>query len=220
LHRNPTRKAEAARELPPRQIAKLYGRLLLLPLQRIMLAHDRDTAHRVQSDSLLLRFAWSGTAGKHASKEARVPLAAAGLLLARRPSVDDAHATGAITMRTIAHTARGRWPRGSGRRWRPRCSSVSRPQRNAHGTHTSASWQGTTIRAHAPHARVGAGHSVHGPHVHGDRPVRLDDLVPDLRQDDFAVGTDKVVVALLNMMPYHVNMHECLLDKIIHTLCI
>lgn len=58
----------------------------------------------------------------------------------------------------------------------------------------------------------------HWPHVHGDGPVGLDHCLPDLRQDDFAVRPDKIVVALVDVRADNVDVEESLLDELFHTL--
>lgn len=54
--------------------------------------------------------------------------------------------------------------------------------------------------------------------MHGDAPVRLDDGVPDLRENDFAVGAVKVVVAVDNVLADDLDVEERLFDKLLHTL--
>ena len=58
----------------------------------------------------------------------------------------------------------------------------------------------------------------HGPHVHCDGPVGLNHSLPDLREDDLAVGTDEIVVTFMDMGADHVDMEEGLLDEFFHTL--
>lgn len=58
----------------------------------------------------------------------------------------------------------------------------------------------------------------HGPHVHGDGPVGLDHSLPDLREDDLAVGTNEIVVTFVDMGADHVDVEEGLLDEFFHTL--
>jgi hypothetical protein len=58
----------------------------------------------------------------------------------------------------------------------------------------------------------------HGPHVHGDGPVGLDHGFPNLREDNFAVGSDEVVVAFVHMRANDVNVEEGLLDELFHAL--
>jgi hypothetical protein len=58
----------------------------------------------------------------------------------------------------------------------------------------------------------------HGPHVHGDGPVGLDHGLPDLWEDDFAVGSDKVVVAFVDVRANDVDVEEGLLDELFHAL--
>jgi hypothetical protein len=58
----------------------------------------------------------------------------------------------------------------------------------------------------------------HGPHMHRDGPVRLDHSLPDLREDDLTVGTDKIVVTFVDMGTDHVDVEEGLLDEFFHTL--
>lgn len=60
--------------------------------------------------------------------------------------------------------------------------------------------------------------SVHRPHVHRDGPVGFDDFVPDLGQNDFAIGTKEVVVPSLYMRPNDVDMQEGLFDEFFHAL--
>lgn len=52
----------------------------------------------------------------------------------------------------------------------------------------------------------------HRPHVHGNRPVGFDYRLPDLRQDNLAVRTMKVVVSLDDMRSDDFNVKERLLD--------
>lgn len=54
--------------------------------------------------------------------------------------------------------------------------------------------------------------------MHGDAPVGLDDRVPDLRENDLAVGAVEVVVAVDNVLANDLNVKECLFDKLFHTL--
>lgn len=56
--------------------------------------------------------------------------------------------------------------------------------------------------------------------MHGDAPVRLDDRVPDLRENDFTVGAVEVVVAVNNVLANDLDVEERLFDKIFHTLYI
>lgn len=73
--------------------------------------------------------------------------------------------------------------------------------------------------AATPHrGGVYGGSLLHGPHVHGHAPIRLDDLLPDGREDDLAVRSDQVVVAGLNVRADHVHVHERLLDELFYTL--
>lgn len=58
----------------------------------------------------------------------------------------------------------------------------------------------------------------HWPHVHGNVPVRLDHRLPDLRQNDFAVRTDKIVVALMDVRADDIDVQESLFDEFLHTL--
>jgi hypothetical protein len=58
----------------------------------------------------------------------------------------------------------------------------------------------------------------HGPHVHGDGPVGLDHCLPNLGQDDLAVRSHKVIVALVDMGTYDVDVKESLLDELFHSL--
>lgn len=59
---------------------------------------------------------------------------------------------------------------------------------------------------------------VHGPHRHSDEPVRLDDLLPHRRENNFAVWSSEVVVTLLHMRAEDVNLQEGLFDEILHAL--
>jgi len=56
-----------------------------------------------------------------------------------------------------------------------------------------------------------SGHG-HGPHHHGDVPVRPDDCVPDLGDNDFVVRADEVVVPLCDAGANHVDVYKGLLD--------
>lgn len=58
----------------------------------------------------------------------------------------------------------------------------------------------------------------HGPHVHSDGPIGLDHGLPDLRQDDLAIGSDEIVVALVDVGPNDVDVEEGLLDEFFHAL--
>ena len=59
---------------------------------------------------------------------------------------------------------------------------------------------------------------VHGPHVHGDGPVRLNHSLPDGRKNDFTVRPHQVVVAFLDVRANNIDVQEGLLDKILHSL--
>ena len=59
---------------------------------------------------------------------------------------------------------------------------------------------------------------VHGPHVHGDGPVGLHNLLPDGGEDDLAVRADQIVVALLDMRTNDFDVEEGLLDELLHAL--
>jgi hypothetical protein len=39
----------------------------------------------------------------------------------------------------------------------------------------------------------------HGPHVHGDRPVRLDGCFPDPGKDDLPIWPDQIIVTFRNV---------------------
>jgi hypothetical protein len=39
----------------------------------------------------------------------------------------------------------------------------------------------------------------HGPHVHGDRPVRFNGRFPDSGENNLPVGSDQIIVTLRNM---------------------
>ena len=59
---------------------------------------------------------------------------------------------------------------------------------------------------------------LNGPQLHSDGPVRLDDLVPDLGQDDVAVGAFQVVVSVADLLRDHVDVQEGLFDQFLHAL--
>lgn len=54
--------------------------------------------------------------------------------------------------------------------------------------------------------------------MHGDSPGRLDHSLPDLRKDDSAVRSHKVVVAVKDVWPKYSNVEESLFDERFHTL--
>ena len=54
--------------------------------------------------------------------------------------------------------------------------------------------------------------------MHGDGPVGLDHGLPNLGQDDLAVRSHKVIVALVDMGAYDVDVKESLLDELFHSL--
>lgn len=58
----------------------------------------------------------------------------------------------------------------------------------------------------------------HGPHVHSDGPVRLDHCLPDLWQDDLAIGSYEVVVAFVHVGADDIDVEEGLLDEFFHAL--
>jgi hypothetical protein len=58
----------------------------------------------------------------------------------------------------------------------------------------------------------------HRPHMHRDCPVRLDHRLVHLREDDFAVRSDQVVVAFVDVLADYINMKESLVDKCFHAL--
>jgi hypothetical protein len=74
--------------------------------------------------------------------------------------------------------------------------SASRPLIVEHSGRTG--WRG-----------VGFGH---GPHVHGDRPVRLDHCLPDLGKDDLSVRSNQVIMTIMNMGTDDFHVQESLLD--------
>jgi len=59
---------------------------------------------------------------------------------------------------------------------------------------------------------------VHGPHVHGNRPIWLYDLFPNSRKNNLAIGADQIIVSFLHVRPNHVNVEESLLDQLVHAL--
>lgn len=59
---------------------------------------------------------------------------------------------------------------------------------------------------------------VHRPHVHCDVPIGLDDPFPNGREDDLPVGANEVIVTLLDVGPDRIDVEECLLDEIFHSL--
>lgn len=59
---------------------------------------------------------------------------------------------------------------------------------------------------------------VERPHLHRDGPVGLDHLLPHCRENDLAVGSDQVVVALLDIGPNDVDALEGFLDQLLHAL--
>ena len=58
----------------------------------------------------------------------------------------------------------------------------------------------------------------HGPHVHCDGPVGLDHGLPDLGEDDFAVGADEIVVPFVDVRANNVDVEEGLLNEFFHAL--
>ena len=54
--------------------------------------------------------------------------------------------------------------------------------------------------------------------MHYDAPAGFDHAVPDLGEDDFAVGEDEVVVALVDVGAYYVDVEEGLFDEGFHAL--
>lgn len=54
--------------------------------------------------------------------------------------------------------------------------------------------------------------------MHGDAPVGLDDRIPDLRENDLAVGAMEVVVAVYNVLANDLDVEECLFYKLFHAL--
>lgn len=56
------------------------------------------------------------------------------------------------------------------------------------------------------------------PHGHCDAPVRLNDLLPDRWQNNFAIGTKEIIVALLHVRTKNIDLGEGLLDEFFHAL--
>lgn len=56
------------------------------------------------------------------------------------------------------------------------------------------------------------------PHLHCYRPVRFDYGFPDLRQDDFSVRTNQVVMAIVNMLTDVFHVEKGLIDERFHAL--
>ena len=54
--------------------------------------------------------------------------------------------------------------------------------------------------------------------MHGDAPVGLDERLPYLRQNYLAVGTYKIIVALVNLWTDDVYMQKSLLNEFLHAL--
>jgi hypothetical protein len=61
---------------------------------------------------------------------------------------------------------------------------------------------------------------IDGPHDHGDLPIRLDHFVPNLREDDLAIGPDEIKVTKLHFWADDVDVNEGLLDQLFHTLSV
>lgn len=59
---------------------------------------------------------------------------------------------------------------------------------------------------------------LHGPHVHGHVPVRLNNLLPNRRKDDLAVGPDQVIVTSLYMRADNVHVNKRLPNEFFYTL--
>jgi hypothetical protein len=76
---------------------------------------------------------------------------------------------------------------------------------------TSHKWWWRRRRRQKLRASAGLGLG-HGPHVHCNVPARLNRYLPNLGQYNFAIRTDKVVVALVNLKAQNVNVHESQLD--------
>jgi hypothetical protein len=58
----------------------------------------------------------------------------------------------------------------------------------------------------------------HGPHLHRNAPAGLDDLVPYRREDDFAIGSDEIVVAFLDVGANDVDGDEGVFNERFHDL--
>ena len=96
------------------------------------------------------------------------------------------------------------------------------------GRHPSTScpllWhRGWPHTGHCVHSMVSSGRTsmplpVHWPHNHGNGPIWLDDLIPDLRQYDLLIWAKQIVMTCLHMWSYHVDVQEGLLDQFFHTL--
>lgn len=98
----------------------------------------------------------------------------------------------------------------------PHCwhvNAVRLCRRSARGPDTSSS-----APERRPARHTGRGLAVHRPHVHRDCPVRLDDLVPDLRENDLPVWPEQIVVAGLDVRSDDIDVKEGLLDELLHTL--
>lgn len=65
---------------------------------------------------------------------------------------------------------------------------------------------------------TGRGLAVHRPHVHRDCPVWLDDLVPDLWENDLPIWPEQIIVTGLYVRSDDIDVKEGLLDELLHTL--
>ena len=54
--------------------------------------------------------------------------------------------------------------------------------------------------------------------MHCDCPARLNDLFPDLWEDDVPVRPDKIVMTFLHMRTKNVDVQKCLFDQLFHSL--
>lgn len=59
---------------------------------------------------------------------------------------------------------------------------------------------------------------VHRPHVHGDVPVWLNDLLPYRRKDDLPIGPYQIIETVLYTRADHFDVKEGLLDELLHPL--
>lgn len=58
----------------------------------------------------------------------------------------------------------------------------------------------------------------HGPHVHDNVPAGLHEKRPSLREHNFAVRVDEIVVAFLDVGTDDVDVEESLFDEFFHAL--
>ncbi len=54
--------------------------------------------------------------------------------------------------------------------------------------------------------------------MHRDGPIRFNHCLPYLREDDFSIWADQIVVSLRNVRTDYFDMQEGLLYELLHTL--